>query len=104
MKIKRVEHIAVAVNSLKQSLDMLQNTDVAWLSDQSDPSTRVRHNLEGLMGIFPPAYLLTFERTTGDEPVSDDRDLPFILRSRMGGSLGMSWFTRDMSEGTQAAI
>jgi methylmalonyl-CoA/ethylmalonyl-CoA epimerase len=26
MKIKRVEHIAVAVNSLKQSLDMLQNT------------------------------------------------------------------------------
>jgi len=86
------------------SLDMLQYSDVAWLSDQSDPSTRVRHNLEGLMGIFPPAYLLTFERTTGDEPVSDDRDLPLILRSRMGGSLGMSWFTRDMSEGTQAAI
>lgn len=86
------------------SLDMLQYSDVGWLSDQSDPSTRVRHNLEGLMGIFPPAYLLTFERTTGDEPVSDDRDLSNILRSRMGGALGMSWFTRDMSEGTQAAI
>ena len=26
MKIKRVEHIAIAVNSLKQSMDFLQNT------------------------------------------------------------------------------
>ena len=26
MKIKRVEHIAIAVNSLKQSMDLLQNT------------------------------------------------------------------------------
>ena len=26
MKIKRVEHIAIAVNSLRQSMDLLQNT------------------------------------------------------------------------------
>ncbi len=26
MKIKRVEHIAIAVDSLKQSMDLLQNT------------------------------------------------------------------------------
>ena len=26
MKIKRVEHIAIAVNSLKQSMDLLRNT------------------------------------------------------------------------------
>ena len=26
MKIKRVEHIAIAVQSLKQSIDLLQNT------------------------------------------------------------------------------
>ena len=41
------------------SLDMLQHSDVAWLDDQTDPSTRVRHNLEGLLGFFPPSYLLS---------------------------------------------
>ena len=39
---------------------MMQYTDVAWMDDQTAPSVRVRHNLEGLSLIFPhvlPAVL-----------------------------------------------
>jgi len=33
---------------------------VQYMDDTSGPSTRVRHNLEGLNAVFPPAYLLSF--------------------------------------------
>ena len=69
---------------------MLKYTDVAWMSDQTSPSIRVRHNLEGLSLIFPPAYLLSFLTDLGWEPLHDSPDLSLYARSRMMEAFGLS--------------
>jgi alpha-galactosidase len=78
---------------------IIRYTDVAWMSDLTIPSVRVRHNLEGLSTIFPPAYLLSFVITLGWEPLHDSPDLPLYARSRMPGGFGSSfrslWLTDD---------
>ncbi len=48
---------------------MLRYTDVAWMDDRTAPSVHVRHNLEGLSAVFPPAYLLSFVTDHDDEPL-----------------------------------
>jgi alpha-galactosidase len=91
----------------RMSLDMLAYTDAAWVDDRTVPSRRVRHNLEGLSWLMPPAYLFSFAMAGDDEPVYDDpplRDLSTLLRSRMSGILGGSWLASDMNEGTHAQI
>ena len=78
---------------------MLQFTDSAWMDDVTAPSSHVRHNIEGLGTIFPPAYLLSFV-TNGDfEPARDGsggRALEF--RSRMPGILGLTWRSDEFAD------
>jgi alpha-galactosidase len=88
---------------------MLQFTDSAWMDDVTAPSSHVRHNLEGLGTIFPPAYLLSFVTNGAFEPARDGsggRALEF--RSRMPGMLGLTWrsaeFGDDESEEIAAEI
>lgn len=101
-----IEDCASGANRL--SLDMLMYSDASWLSDRTAPSDRVRHNLEGLLDIFPAPYLLTFAISTEAEPMADDgdgvHDFPSLMRSRMPGALGLSMPTGDMSEGSRQSL
>ena len=92
-----IENCAGGGNRLDSG--MLQFTDSAWMDDVTAPSSHVRHNLEGLGTIFPPAYLLSFV-TNGDfEPARDGsggRALEF--RSRMPGMLGLTWRSAEFGD------
>lgn len=76
---------------------MLRYTDTAWMDDRTSPAVHVRHNLEGLMTWFPPAYLLSFV-LNDSEPIVDAPDLGLILRSRMPGILGLTYRSHDLTE------
>ncbi|MFO7694362.1 MAG: alpha-galactosidase [Vicinamibacterales bacterium] len=85
-----IENCASGGNRLDPGL--LQFTDSAWMDDVTAPSSHVRHNLEGLGTIFPPAYLLSFVTGNESDPGgagSGSRALEF--RSRMSGMLGLTW-------------
>jgi alpha-galactosidase len=83
---------------------MAQFTDVAWMDDQSAPSARVRHNIEGLSQIFPPAYLLSFLMAGPEEPVVDAPDLLLYARSRMPGILGLCFRAGDLDDETATQL
>ena len=87
------------------SLDMLAHTDAAWLDDRSNPSSRVRHNFEGLAGMFPPPYLLSFALNTA-EGTGDVQtgDMAYVIRSRMVGAVGLSWPMGMFEEGVRSEI
>jgi alpha-galactosidase len=76
---------------------MLRHTDAAWMDDRSAPSSHVRHNLEGLSAVFPPAYLLSFVMSDATEPMQNGSDLPLYFRSRMGGVLGMTFLGNEFT-------
>lgn len=86
----------------RMSLDMLKYTDAAWMDDRSAPSGHVRHNLEGLLNLFPAPYLLSFAMGGDGEPMDASVDLPMIFRSRMSGVLGLSAPLWQLDEGTRA--
>ena len=88
------------------SLDALAFTDVGWVDDRSSPSTRVRHNLEGLSNMLPAGYLFTFAMGGENEDLtgSDTSDLRLLMRSRMGGILGGTWSGGGMGEDTILGI
>ncbi len=90
------------------SLDMLAYSDATWLDDRTSPSGLVRHDLEGLLDIFPAPYLLSFAVTTEWEPMADNgdglSDIPVIMRSRMPGLLGLSVRLGDMGDGSRASM
>jgi alpha-galactosidase len=77
---------------------MLRYSDAAWMDDQTASAVHVRHNLEGLATIFPPAYLLSFVMTHDSEPLHDAPDLSLYFRSRMGGRLGLCFRSDELSE------
>jgi alpha-galactosidase len=79
-------------------LGMLRYSDAAWMDDQTAPAAHVRHNLEGLGTIFPPAYLLSFVIDQDSEPLHDAPDLSLYFRSRMGGALGLCFRGEEFSE------
>ncbi len=83
-----IENCAEGGNRL--DLGLLQYTDAAWMDDTSAPSAHVRHNLEGLGAVFPPAYLLSFLMDHPAEPIHGAADMALYFRSRMGGVLGLS--------------
>jgi len=83
---------------------MLQYTDVAWMSDQTSPSIRVRHNVDGLSLIFPPAYLLSFLTDLGWEPLHNSPDLPLYARSRMPLVFGLSFRSLWLSDADLDAL
>ena len=95
-----IENVSGGGNRL--DLGMLRYTDVAWMDDRTAPSVHVRHNLEGLSAIFPPAYLLSFVTDHDTEPLHDSPDLPLYFRSRMGGALGLCFLSAGFSEGESA--
>lgn len=97
-----IENVSGGGNRL--DLGMLRYTDVAWMDDRSVPSLHVRHNLEGLSVIFPPAYLLSFLMDYPDEPLNGGSDLPLYVRSRMAGVLGLCFRGAELTATDAAAI
>jgi alpha-galactosidase len=83
---------------------MLRYTDVAWMDDRTAPSVHVRHNLQGLSAVFPPAYLLSFVTDHDSEPLHDAPDLSLYFRSRMGGALGLCFRSDSFTEGENASM
>lgn len=84
-----IENCAGGGNRLDPGL--LQYTDSAWMDDVTAPSARVRHNLEGLGTIFPPAYLLSFVMNGEFESIHDSAGRGLEFTSRMPGVLGLTW-------------
>ena len=91
-----IENVSGGGNRL--DLGMLRYSDTAWMDDRTTPSIKVRHNIQGLSAIFPPAYLLSFVLADPDEPLRDSADLPYIFRSRMAGILGLGFRTADYAD------
>jgi alpha-galactosidase len=58
----------------------------------------VRHNLQGLSAVFPPAYLLSFVIDHPDEPLRHAADLSLYFRSRMQGAFGLSFRNEAFSD------
>jgi alpha-galactosidase len=97
-----IENVSGGGNRL--DLGMLRYTDAAWMDDRTTPSARVRHNLQGLSAVFPPAYLLSFVMSDPDEPLRNAPDLSLLFRSRMSGILGLCFRTTDLDEDEVAAM
>src|SRR6185295_18409634 len=85
-------------------LGMLRYTDVGWMDDNTTPSIKVRHNIQGLSLIFPPAYLLSFLANLGWEPLHNSPDLPMYVRSRMQGVMGLSFQSAWLSDDDRDTI
>lgn len=97
-----IENVSGGGNRL--DLGMLRFSDVAWMDDRTTPSVKVRHNIQGLSAVFPPAYLLSFAMHDQHEALHDAPDLTLLLRSRMSAVLGLCVKTGDLSENDAAAI
>jgi alpha-galactosidase len=99
-----IENVSGGGNRL--DIGMLRYSDAGWMDDRTAPSSQVRHNLEGLSAIFPPAYLLSFvtDHSDGGEPLHDAPDLSLYFRSRMGGALGLCFRSDGFAEGDQRAM
>jgi len=97
-----IENVSGGGNRL--DLGMLRYTDAAWMDDRTAPSVHVRHNVEGLTAIFPPAYLLSFLIDSPNEPLHGARDWPLYVRSRMQGALGVCLRVGDFTADEQTAM
>jgi alpha-galactosidase len=97
-----IENVSGGGNRL--DVGMLRYSDVAWMDDRTAPSVHVRHNLQGLSAVFPPAYLLSFVTDHDSEPLHDAPDLSLYFRSRMGGALGLCFRSDSFSEGENASM
>lgn len=97
-----IENVSGGGNRL--DLGMLRYSDTAWMNDRSVPSVHVRHMIEGLGRVFPPAYLLSFVMNDRDESLHQPRDVSLYFRSRMTGILGLCFRTGDYTEGELAEM
>ena len=97
-----IENVSGGGNRL--DLAMLRYSDTAWMDDRTAPSAIVRHNLQGLYELFPPAYLLSFALAGPGEPMHDGPDLAMYLRSRMAGVLGLTVRAGELDEGDEDVI
>ena len=88
----------------RMDLGMLRYSDVGWMDDRTFPSVKVRHNIQGLSAVFPPAYLLSFAMADRDEALHDGPDLPLLFRSRMMAALGLCFRTGELSGDDADAI
>jgi alpha-galactosidase len=94
----------VAGGGRRLDLGMLRYTDTAWMDDRSAPSVHVRHNLEGLATVFPPAYLFAFVVNNRAEQLQSAADLSLYFRSRMIGVLGLCFRSDQLSADDMEAI
>jgi alpha-galactosidase len=92
-----IENVSGGGNRL--DFGMLRYSDVAWMDDRSAPSVHVRHNIEGLSVVFPPAYLLSFVMDHDSEPLHGAADMPLYFRSRMPATLGLCFLTNEVDAG-----
>ena len=97
-----IENVSGGGNRL--DIGMLRYTDAGWMDDRTAPSVHVRHNLEGLSAVFPPAYLLSFVTDHETEPLHESPDLSLYFRSRMDGALGLCFRSDGFAEGEDADI
>jgi alpha-galactosidase len=97
-----IENVSGGGNRL--DVGMLRYSDVAWMDDRTAPSVHVRHNLEGLSAVFPPAYLLSFVTDHEDEPLHQAPDIALYVRSRMGGVLGLCFRSPEFGDAEAANI
>jgi alpha-galactosidase len=97
-----IENVSGGGNRL--DVGMLRYSDVGWMDDRTAPSVHVRHNLEGLSAVFPPAYLLSFVTDHQSEPLHDAPDLSLYFRSRMAGALGLCFRGDGFSEGEESSM
>src|SRR5262249_30014667 len=97
-----IENVSGGGNQI--DFGLLAYTDVAWMDDRSGPSTHVRHNLEGLTFAFPPAYLLSFVIDAEDEPIASGYDLPAFVRSRMPGTLALTYRSERVDDETGSIL
>jgi alpha-galactosidase len=97
-----MENVSGGGNRL--DLGMARYTDVAWMDDRTAPSVHVRHNVQGLSIVFPPAYLLSFVTDHDDEPLHDAPDLGLYFRSRMEGALGLCFLAGELSNDDASAM
>src|SRR5579872_2147263 len=97
-----IENVSGGGNRL--DVGMLRYTDVAWMDDRTAPSVHVRHNVEGLSSLFPPAYLLSFAVSHDGEPLESAPDLALYLRSRMQGVLGLCFLSADLADTDSANL
>jgi len=88
----------------RMDFGMLRDTDAAWMDDHTAPSVHVRHNIDGLSLVFPPAYLLSFVTNFLPEPLRHSPDLLLYVRSRMEGVLGLCFQSASLSDDDVAAI
>ena len=88
----------------RMDLGMLRFTDVGWMDDRTTPSTKVRHNVQGLSLLFPPGYLLAFAMDHHQETLQGSADLPLILRSRMTAILGLCFRTAAFNDDESDAV
>ena len=88
----------------RMDFGMLRHTDAAWMDDRTAPSAHVRHNIDGLSLVFPPAYLLSFLTNLDWEPLHDPPDLPLYVRSRMQGVLGLCFQSALLSDEDRDAL
>lgn len=96
-----IENVSGGGNRL--DFGIIGHTDTAWMDDRTAPSIRVRHNLEGLSSVFPPAYLLSFVIDSESDPLIGD-DLPLLVRSRMPGLLGFTYRAGEISDDLANAL
>jgi alpha-galactosidase len=89
-----IENVSGGGNRLDYG--MLAYSDVGWMDDNTSPASRVRHNLEGLALVFPPAYLLSFVINDEGEPLVGGDDAAQLIRSRMPGILGLTYRVEDL--------
>lgn len=94
-----IENVSGGGNRL--DFAMLRYSDVGWMDDRSAPSRHVRHNLEGLISVFPPAYLFSFVMGHAQERLDD---VPLVARSRMPGVLGLSLREGEITNGAEAEL
>jgi alpha-galactosidase len=97
-----VENVSGGGN--RMDFGMLRYTDVAWMDDRTGPSLHVRHNVEGLSAVFPPAYLLSFLVDDDSEPLHNAPDMRLYARSRMVGAFGVCVLLRELNEGDAATL
>jgi len=97
-----IENVSGGGNRL--DLGMLRYTDVAWMDDRTAPSVRVRHNIQGLSAVFPPAYLLSFVIDDDRESLHNAADMALYFRSRMTAALGLCFRTAGFDEADLAEM
>jgi len=98
-----IENVAGGGNRL--DFGMLRYSDTAWMDDRTAPSAIVRHNLEGLGQVFPPAYLLSFVIAAENEPLHHDApDMALYIRSRMPGLLGLTFRAEELDDQDEVEI